>query len=157
MRPSEKAAYWLMRAWTGLPSTSMVFVPGSRLTSVRKGLPSTCPPMMVCVTSLVGWSGLVIRVGWAKRGSVRSTRSFVGAVRRQEEPALPVVSSTTRTQALGSVRSAGPPPSPEHAPASSAAAVTGAPVSRMRRCVFMAAPFGRVTCPQSPAPPLNKR
>jgi hypothetical protein len=86
MRPSSYARYWVVTAPIRWPFQLIVWRPGSRVYSVRNGLPSTWPPKMTWATMLVGCSGLVIGAGWENDGRTRSTRRLAGATGRQPRP-----------------------------------------------------------------------
>src|SRR5919204_5803786 len=86
MRPSSYARYWVVTASIRRPSQLIALRSGSRVNSVRNGLPSTWPPKMTWATSLVGCSGLVIGTGWENDGLTRSTRLLAGATGRHPWP-----------------------------------------------------------------------
>jgi hypothetical protein len=56
-----------------------MWVNGSRVTSVRKGLPSTCPKKSTDACFDTGNRGFVTLVGFEKVGISRSARSLSGA------------------------------------------------------------------------------
>ena len=75
----------------------MTRVYGSSVTSVRNGLPSTCPRNRIDACSETGNSGFVISVGWENVGTARSTRS-VGQPTPKLDPRMQEIRVNTLTE-----------------------------------------------------------
>src|SRR5918911_3515234 len=71
--------YWETSVSIRWPCHSTILVSGSNVTSVRNGLPSTCPTISTESCFETGNSGLVTLVGSEKVGILRSTRLLSGA------------------------------------------------------------------------------